>query len=338
MKFLSLFSVLLFSFTLYLVPTEDNVVEVSGRQLIVDNTPYFMKGVCYHPVLRGETERNFSTIDQDLELISEAGINTIRVYAPIDDIEVLDKIDAAGLKLIVSFGYNQNGVYDILSGTFLDYIMKYKDHNSILIWELGNEYNYHPEWFGGDIQNWYNALSQATDQIHDIDPNHPVATAHGDMPDKQALASNPNIDIWGLNVYRWDQPQSVFKEWQTVSDKPVYLSEAGADSYMKISKAGFEQGENQRAQAVANAKIIDAVLDRSDVASGIFIFSFTDGLWKAGNPNQQDIGGWAPNSSGVPYDGAPNEEYWGIVDINRTKKETFEVIKERFVNFSLPSK
>lgn len=338
MKFLSLFSVLLFSFTLYLVPTTNNVVEVSGRQLIVDNTPYFMKGVCYHPVLRGETERNFSTIDQDLELISEAGINTIRVYSPIDDMEVLDKIDAAGLKLIVSFGYNQNGVYDILSGTFLDYIMKYKDHNSILIWELGNEYNYHPEWFGGDIQNWYNALSQATDQIHDIDPNHPVATAHGDMPDKQALASNPNIDIWGLNVYRWDQPQSVFKEWQTVSDKPVYLSEAGADSYMKISKAGFKQGENQRAQAVANAKIIDAVLDRSDVASGIFIFSFTDGLWKAGNPDQQDIGGWAPNSSGVPYDGAPNEEYWGIVDINRNKKETFEVIKERFVNFSLPSK
>lgn len=338
MKFLSLFSVLLFSFTLYLVPTTNNVVEVSGRQLIVDNTPYFMKGVCYHPVLRGETERNFSTIDQDLELISEAGINTIRVYAPIDDMEVLDKIDAAGLKLIVSFGYNQNGVYDILSGTFLDYIMKYKDHNSILIWELGNEYNYHPEWFGGDIQNWYNALSQATDQIHQIDPNHPVATAHGDMPDKQALASNPNIDIWGLNVYRWDQPQSVFKEWQTVSDKPVYLSEAGADSYMKISKAGFKQGENQRAQAVANAKIIDAVLDRSDVASGIFVFSFTDGLWKAGNPNEQDIGGWAPNSSGVPYDGAPNEEYWGIVDINRNKKETFEVIKERFVNFSLPSK
>ena len=338
MKFLSLFSVLLFSFTLFLVPTTNNVVEVSGRQLIVDNTPYFMKGVCYHPVLRGETERNFSTIDQDLELISEAGINTIRVYAPIDDIEVLDKIDAAGLKLIVSFGYNQKGVYDILSGTFLDYIMKYKDHNSILIWELGNEYNYHPEWFGGDIQNWYNALSQATDQIHDIDPNHPVATAHGDMPDKQALASNPNIDIWGLNVYRWDQPQSVFKEWQTVSDKPVYLSEAGADSYMKISKAGFKQGENQRAQAVANAKIIDAVLDRSDVASGIFVFSFTDGLWKAGNPNEQDIGGWAPNSSGVPYDGTPNEEYWGIVDINRNKKETFEIIKERFVNFSLPSK
>ena len=51
--------------------------------------------------------------------------------------------------------------------------------------------------------------------------------------------------------------------------------------------------------------------------------------------NQQDIGGWAPNSSGVPYDGAPNEEYWGIVDIDRNKKETFEVIKEKFLNFSI---
>jgi hypothetical protein len=34
----------------------------------------------------------------------------------------------------------------------------------------------------------------------------------------------------------------------------------------------------------------------------------------------------------VPYDGSPNEEYWGIVDINREKKEVFEVVKARFNN------
>jgi hypothetical protein len=53
-------------------------------------------------------------------------------------------------------------------------------------------------------------------------------------------------------------------------------------------------------------------------------------LWKAGNNNQYDVGGWAPNSSGVPYDGTPNEEYWGIVDIDRNKKEVFYSIKEIF--------
>ena len=333
MKLLSLCSVLLFSLALLLIPNSPDNVQVQGNHLMVNNSPYYIKGICYHPVPKGQTIRDFQTIDQDLELMKEAGINTIRVYAPIDDIQVLDKIDAAGLKLIVGFGYNQNGVFDILSGTYLDYIKKYKDHNAILIWELGNEYNYHPEWFGGDIINWYNALSVATDLVHKLDPNHPVATAHGDIPDKQALQLNPNIDIWGLNVYRWDQPQSIFREWQSVSDKPVYLSEAGADSYMKIAKAGFEQGENQHAQAVANGKIIDAVFEESDNNSGIVIFSFTDGLWKAGNPDQQDVGGWAPNSSGVPYDGAPNEEYWGIVDIHRNKKEAFEVLKNKFLNF-----
>ena len=40
--------------------------------------------------------------------------------------------------------------------------------------------------------------------------------------------------------------------------------------------------------------------------------------------------GWAPNSSGVPYDGSPNEEYWGIVDIDRNKKQTFDVVKKAY--------
>ena len=41
-------------------------------------------------------------------------------------------------------------------------------------------------------------------------------------------------------------------------------------------------------------------------------------------------GGIASNSTGVPYDGAPNEEYWGIVDIDRNKKKTFEIIKQKY--------
>ena len=242
------------------------------------------------------------------------------------------------MRVIISFGYNQNGLYDIKSGTFINYIKKYKSHRAILLWELGNEYNYHPEWFENDIQNWYDALSYATDLIHKVDENHPVSTAHGDLPNKQAFLSNPNLDIWGLNVYRWDKPQSIFEQWKNLSTKPIYLSEAGADSYMKISKAGFKQGENQKAQAAANAKIIDAVFNYSNMVSGLFIFSFTDGLWKAGNPNLQDVGGWAPNSSGVPYDGVPNEEFWGIVDIYRNKKQTFDIIKEKYNSFNPSNK
>ena len=307
-----------------------DVVKVAGRQIFVNDAPYIIKGICYHPVPKGTDSRNFVNLTEDLKLMNEAGINTIRVYSPITEVAVLDQINAAGIKLIIGFGYNQGGNYDILSGTFADYVKAYKNHGAILLWELGNEYNFHPEWFGGDIENWYKALNNAAELIHQIDPSHPVTTAHGELPDSKALSMCPNIDVWGMNVYRWDNPEAIFTEWSAVSTKPMYLSEAGADSYMAAALNGFEQGENEQAQAKATKNILDQIFSNHEICSGVALFAFVDELWKAGNNNSLDPGGWAPKSSGVPYDGAANEEYWGIVKIDRSKKLAFEVVKEKF--------
>lgn len=307
-------------------------IAVSGRQLLVNEIPYVIKGICYHPVPKGSNQRDFSTLDQDLALMLEAGINTIRVYAPIADKSVLDKIDDAGIKIIIGFGYNQDGNFDILSGSFIEYVRKFKNHNAILLWELGNEYNYHPEWFDGDIKNWYVAMNNAAKLINKHDPLHPVTTAHGELPTLEVLTACPNIDVWGMNVYRWDNPTEIFAQWKAISSKPMYLSEAGGDSYMTISKIGYEQGVNEKAQADANAKILESIFNNIEICSGVTMFSFTDGWWKAGNNNTQDIGGYAPNSSGVPYDGSPNEEFWGIVNLDRSKKLTYDVIKQYYKN------
>ena len=170
-----------------LVSCTDNpktdIVTISGRQILVNNTPYVIKGICYHPVPKGSERRDFSNLTQDLSLMAEAGINTIRVYEPIADKSVLDQIQEAGLKVILGFGYDQDGNNDIKSGTFIDYVNMYKNHNAILLWELGNEYNYHPEWFDDDIKNWYNAMNKAAQLIHETDLEHPVTTAHGELPD-----------------------------------------------------------------------------------------------------------------------------------------------------------
>jgi len=307
-----------------------DVVKVAGRQIFVNDAPYIIKGICYHPVPKGTDSRSFINLTEDLKLMNEAGINTIRVYSPITEVAVLDQINAAGIKLIIGFGYNQGGNYDILSGTFADYVKAWKNHGAILLWELGNEYNFHPEWFGGDIENWYKALNNAAELIHQIDPSHPVTSAHGELPDSKALSSCPNIDVWGMNVYRWDNPEAIFTEWSAVSTKPMYLSEAGADSYMAAALNGFEQGENEQAQAKATKNILDQIFSNHEICSGVALFAFVDELWKAGNNNSLDPGGWAPKSSGVPYDGAANEEYWGIVKIDRSKKLAFEVVKEKF--------
>lgn len=306
---------------------QTDVVSVAKNKILVNNTPYFIKGICYHPVPKGSNKRSFKSIDQDLKLMQDAGINTIRVYEPIAEVAILNKLEKAGIKVIIGFGYKQDGKNDLFSGSYLNYIEKFKNHKAILMWELGNEYNYHPEWFDGDILNWYNVMDKAAVAIHKIDSNHPVATAHGELPDAIAYENGKNIDVWGMNVYRWDNPEEIFMQWQKISSKPMYLSEAGSDSYMTIAKDGFEKGINEKAQAAATSKILSKIVANKDKGNGVTLFSFTDGLWKAGNNNQQDIGGWAPNSSGVPYDGAPNEEFWGIVDINRKKKEVFSIVK-----------
>jgi len=330
MKYIFLFSLAWVVFSCN-KKTNMDVVSVSERQILVNENPYLIKGICYHPVPKGSKDLSFDSLDQDLALMVEAGINTIRVYAPIDNKDVLDKIHDAGLKVVIGFGYNQGGRFDILSGTFVDYINTFKNHPAILMWELGNEYNYHPEWFEGDIKNWYKALKEATDLAHENDTNHPVTTAHGDLPDALALSICTNIDVWGMNSYRWDNPEAIFSEWEALSHKPMYLSEAGGDSYMTISRDGYEAGSNEKAQANANKNILNAIFKNQDICSGVTMFSFTDGWWKAGNPEKQDPGGWAPNSSGVPYDGAPNEEYWGMVDIDRNKKEAFEIISTKYL-------
>jgi hypothetical protein len=307
-----------------------DVVSISGRQLLVNNSPYPIKGICYHPVEKGGNSIIYNNLSEDLALMKEAGINTIRVYSPINDKAVLDQINAAGLKVIISFGYNQEGKFDLLSGSFINYVKTFRNHNAILFWELGNEYNYHPEWFGGNIKTWYQSLNDAADLIHKIDPSHPVATAHGELPNADALSLSPNVDVWGMNVYRWDNPEGIFAEWSAISPKPMYLSEAGADSYMTVKMKDYDQGENEKAQADAVRNILDDILRYRDICSGVALFEFADEWWKAGDNKTHDPGGWAPNSSGVPYDGAANEEYWGIVNIERNKKMSYEVVKQKY--------
>lgn len=307
-----------------------HVVITSGRQILVNKSVYTIKGICYHPAAKGSSTVSYENLKEDLSLMKEAGINTIRTYLPITEKAVLDQIHEAGLKVIMGFGYNQDGKFDILSGTIADFVKKWKDHPAILFWELGNEYNYHPEWFDGNIDTWYRALNETARKIHKIDPNHPVSTAHGELPAADIVAKCPDIDVWGMNVYRWDNPEDLFKSWKEISEKPMYLSETGADSYMTVTMNGYEKGDNEKAQADATRNILDDIFRFREICAGVALFSFADEWWKAGNNDTQEPGGWAPNSGGVPYDGAANEEYWGIVKIDKTKKKAFAVVKEKY--------
>ncbi|MDG2073861.1 MAG: hypothetical protein P8J28_04695, partial [Polaribacter sp.] len=130
MKFKNSFIYILFVLIAYSCSTkEEHIVKVFKRQILVNDAPYLIKGICYHPVPKGSpNKRDFSSLKEDILLMKEAGINTIRVYAPIDDIAVLDQLALADIKVIIGFGYDQKGFYDIASGSFIEYVEKYKTH------------------------------------------------------------------------------------------------------------------------------------------------------------------------------------------------------------------
>tara|TARA_B100001063_G_scaffold132230_1_gene123557 strand:+ start:237 stop:1415 length:1179 start_codon:yes stop_codon:yes gene_type:complete len=303
----------LFSFSLQIF---SQTVYVEDRKIFVDDQEYRINGICY---ARGEgngENSGFSYTD-DIPLLVDANINTIRTYAAITNSAELNAFANAGIKVIMMLNEN----------SYVWYVNQFKDHPAILMWEFGNEFNYHPEWFGNNIQNWYNVLENCASTVKSIDPNHPVSTGHGEVPTTQALTSCPSVDVWGMNIYRWLSPDSAIDELAAQTDKAIYISEAGADSYNSNSGS-----ENQAQQAQATEIILNAIIEKSDLCVGVTLFEFCDEWWKAGDPNQQDAGGF---SNAIPYDNYANEEYWGIVTRNREPKQSYYVVQEIYESTSL---
>ena len=90
--------------------------------------------------------------------------------------------------------------------------------------------------------------------------------------------------------------------------------------------------ENEAEQAQATEIILNKIIENSDLCIGVTLFEFCDEWWKAGNPNQQDIGGF---SNAIPYDSFANEEYWGIVTRDRVPKQSYYVVQEIYESTSL---
>jgi len=139
-----------------------------------------------------------------------------------------------------------------------------------------------------------------------------VATAHGEIPGmkevslgsyqldlnlgKRILNQCPAVDVWGMNVYRWDNPKTIFRQWENLTkmlgsdgEMPMYLSESGADSYFtdRDPNTGkfLAPVEAQQDQADANVKIYlqtrDSVLDPLNVCAGVTFMTLMDDSTKS---------------------------------------------------------
>jgi len=301
---------------------------VEGRQIRVDGVPFQIRGVCWNPVPKGKTHPDgldfAGLVAKDAALMAQAGINVVRTYEPLSDKGTLDQLHALGIKVINSV-YPWGGAP---ASVVTERVNAAKEHPAILMWVLGNEWNYNGLYVGLSHQQSLERLNEAAALVKAADPTRPIATIYGELPSPETLAAMPLIDVWGLNVYRGITFGDLFSEWGKRSEKPMFLGEYGADAFNALLP-GYDPGS--QAEAVEKLTLeLDAhasAKNPAEVCSGGALFEWADEWWKAGNPDVHDDGGAAPGGGPHP-DGVFNEEWWGIVDIDRNPRPAYEAYKK----------
>jgi hypothetical protein len=305
-------------------------IRIDGRRLVVDCAPYHVRGVCWNPVPRGATHPaglDYAGLaPTDVPLMQQAGINTVRTYEALADTAVLDRLYAAGIRVLSTvYGYGGDAASVVTAR-----VNAAKNHPAILGWVLGNEWNYNGLYTDLSHADSLARINETAALVKAADQTHPVITVYGELPAEATLDAMPDIDIWGINAYRGIGFGDLFSVWETRSEKPMFLSEYGADAY----NANLPDYDPE-SQGDATAALTDALLANSSaltpngVTLGGTIFEWADEWWKAGNPNTQEAGGVAPGGGPHP-DQTFNEEYWGVVDIDRMPRPAYEELRRLY--------
>lgn len=316
-------------------------VKIIDAILQVDSKPFDIKAICWSPMpkglsypdglafKRGGPGFDLKFIERDLKLISEAGFNTVRTYEAVTDKEVLDMIHRYNLKVIVpAFNYYGSSNDDIRKK-----VSTLATHPTTLFWEIGNEWNYNNFYNpNGNTNSSVKRVKEVIALIRGMDSTHPIASNYGELPSK-ALIEDLDVDLWGINVYRSANFGDLFDKWKERTNKPMYIGEYGADAIDDRNNAGKYAPEDQAFAARELTKQIMAqyASQGKGMTLGGALFEFSDEWWKdsGGSLNKQDIGGIAPG--GGPYpDQTFNEEWWGIVDIDRNIRPAYSAMKELY--------
>ena len=158
-------------------------------------------------------------VQTDAALMAQMNVNTVRIYSdlgtdPAVYQKVLDAFYNNGIMVIMTVA---GSAADITSGQYVTTVNLCKNHPAILMWSIGNEWNFNnPYLFGYSSIGAANAaVNQAAQAIKTSDPNHPVTSSLGDKwtssnqscPPDQAGSDIPsivsqvnNVDIWGINA------------------------------------------------------------------------------------------------------------------------------------------
>jgi hypothetical protein len=288
-----------------------------------NGNPFFIQGVCYYPIPVGfepsvkyeqyrDNPQDRQVWERDLNLISSMGGNAIRMYGFENDANHTAFFDAAlskGIQVLVQYWWDTAiPLTDpSIKAGFINLITK-QQHPAVAMWIINNELNF--KYTGQDLINLFNLFNELVDEVVKIEgTNHrPVTTTLANLNDMigtiKQFDSMTKLDAWSVQLYSGYTFDDVFRRYETVSSKPLIVTEFGVDAFDEKTQSINE--DNQRTAATSLFQIL---YDNENVTSGGTIYSFVDEWWKCGNNDQHDNCGYQNNGF---YDGKMNEEYFGL--------------------------
>ncbi|MGL1934777.1 MAG: hypothetical protein OCD01_07145 [Fibrobacterales bacterium] len=307
---------------------------------------YIIKGVCWSPYDVGDAPHSGQLpqyrewASKDAAQMKAAHINTVRTYMPFKRTDtwraVLDTLHSYGIKIIMTVYANHR--WDKES-TAINTVKYFRDHPAILMWMVGNEINnnnlYNEEDFG--LDRAIAITNDMVEQIKAVDNNHPVVVSWGGPWEGYDVLNQLKGDVLSFQVYANDSFHNLFDDHLKESDKPLMMSEYGTDSFNRLIMA-----EDEEAQAYAIAATTREIRDNlsatnsgSGVLIGGTVFEWNDEWWKYSGAgefegwNTQDTNTtWESESGWGPWpDLVWNEEFFGVVDVDRNPKPAYDSLK-----------
>jgi len=309
-------------------------VSIADRQVLVHGQPFRMQGVCYQPTPVGQSATlppfgDYFTADhkalynRDLPLMRAMGANTVRVYnwdanANHDDflnsawnngVQPLQVLINAYIEPTTDWA-NPN-VVNQLKSRWRTLASKVADHPAVIGFLIGNELNAR----SASQLTFWTAINDLAGTVRAVAPNQLVTSPLADDSLITIIRTNDTrmtqFNCWAAQLYRGRSFGSLFSQYETVSAKPLLVTEFGMDAYDRRTRAEYANGATLTADYLRSLWL--EIARRTNSVCGGLIFEWSDEWWKdqatGTSFSAHDTGGWSV--PGFP-DGTAEHEWWGV--------------------------
>jgi|SRR5579859_2571667 len=228
-------------------------IETKGTEILLNGKPVFLRGVCIHAEAPYRTGRAYS--DKDAETLlgwaKELGANFVRLAHYPHDETMLRAADRMGLMVwsenpvYWAVQFEKPEVYAKARQQLEEEIGTYRNHAAIVLWSMANETP------NTDARTKF--ISSLVARARELDPTRLITAAllvHTEANGARStkVVDDPlgkYLDVVGTNEYvGWyeQHPETADStDWKIVYDKPLIMSEFGADA-----KAGLHGPKTER--------------------------------------------------------------------------------------------